>query len=198
MTRAQEIRVVEHLNGIGRSRPSTVPSVEGTVRMVTGLTPGKVAPDIAGRDLLGAPLRLRDYRGKVVVLIFSADWCGICQTLVPYERMLLDLYKNWPFAIVSVETGSTREATIKAKGEQGLSYKSWWDGSDEEAPGPIASAWNANGFPAVYVLDGKGVIRFVDTRYEDLLKAVRQLLSEHMEQVELASRSTAPKAARNN
>jgi hypothetical protein len=30
----------------------------------------------------------------------------------------------------------------------------------------------------VYVLDKNGVIRFVDVRYEDLLKAVRQLVNE--------------------
>jgi hypothetical protein len=30
----------------------------------------------------------------------------------------------------------------------------------------------------VYVLDGEGVIRFVDVRQEDLLKAVRQVLTE--------------------
>ena len=81
---------------------------------------------------------------------------------------------------MSVETGSGRDVTLKAKAEQGLTYRSWWDGTDEEGPGPIATAWNAGGFPAVYVLDGKGVIRFVDARHEDLLKAVRQLLTEHM------------------
>ena len=191
MTPAQEARVVDHLNGIARARPADAPSVEGALRMVTGLTPGKVAPDIVGKDLHGAPFRLRDYRGKVVVLLFSADWCGICQTLAPYERLMLDLYKNWPFAIVSVETGSGRDVTLKAKAEQGLTYRSWWDGSDEEGPGPIATAWNAGGFPAVYVLDGKGVIRFVDARHEDLLKAVRQLLTEHMSQLDLAARGSA-------
>jgi hypothetical protein len=34
------------------------------------------------------------------------------------------------------------------------------------------------GYPSIYVLDGDGVIRFVDLRYEDLLKAVRQLVNE--------------------
>ena len=126
-----------------------------------------------------------------MVLVFSAEWCGICQSLVPYERLMLDLYKNWPFAILGVETGSSRDVMLKAKTEQGLTYRSWWDGTDEEGPGPIATAWNAGGFPAVYVLDGKGVIRFVDTRHEDLLKAVRQLLTEHVAQSELASRGGA-------
>jgi peroxiredoxin len=191
LTPAQEARVVGHLSAIARARPGDAAGIEGAMKMVTALTPGKVAPDIVGRDLQGAPLRLRDYRGKVVVLVFSAEWCGICQSLVPYERLMLDLYKNWPFAILGIETGSSRDVMLKAKTEQGLTYRSWWDGTDEEGPGPIATAWNAGGFPAVYVLDGKGVIRFVDTRHEDLLKAVRQLLTEHVAQSELASRGGA-------
>jgi hypothetical protein len=35
---------------------------------------GSVAPEIAGFDLDGAPFRLSDYRGKVVVLDFWGDW----------------------------------------------------------------------------------------------------------------------------
>jgi hypothetical protein len=34
------------------------------------------------------------------------------------------------------------------------------------------------GWPTVYVIDPAGVIRFVDLRQEDLLKGVRQLLTE--------------------
>ena len=33
-----------------------------------------VAPEIAGADLDGVPLRLSDYRGKVVLLDFWGDW----------------------------------------------------------------------------------------------------------------------------
>jgi hypothetical protein len=35
---------------------------------------GKTAPEIAGEDIDGKPLKLADYRGKVVVLDFWGDW----------------------------------------------------------------------------------------------------------------------------
>jgi hypothetical protein len=35
---------------------------------------GKVAPEIEGKDANGKPLKLSDYRGKVVVLDFWGDW----------------------------------------------------------------------------------------------------------------------------
>ena len=39
-----------------------------------GLGKGQQAPDIVGLDPFGKKLRLRDYRGKVVVLDFWATW----------------------------------------------------------------------------------------------------------------------------
>src|SRR5262249_24220295 len=145
--------------------------------MVTSLTIGKVAPDIVGEDLDGTPLKLSDYRGKVVLLVFSGDWCGICRTQYPYERLLLELYQAWPFAIVGVDSGSSVDAARQNHIDQHLAYRSWWDGA-QSTPGSIASAWNVQGWPTAYLLDADGVIRFVDLRDEDLLKGVRQLLLE--------------------
>jgi peroxiredoxin len=176
---AQEMRVTRHLDALAVARPADGAAIAAARRVVKTLLPGKVAPDIVGPDLDGQTFRLSDHRGKVVVLLFSAEWCGICKTLNPYERLMQDLYKNWPFSILSVETGSSQAAIKQRKAEESLRYRSWWDARSETGGrGSIASAWDVAGYPAIYVLDGNGVIRFVDLRYEDLLKAVRQLVSE--------------------
>ena len=47
------------LSGCGKS---SVPAV------------GQVAPEIEGEDIDGKPLKLSDYRGKVVVLNFWGTW----------------------------------------------------------------------------------------------------------------------------
>jgi hypothetical protein len=39
-----------------------------------GLEVGMIAPEIQGLDTTGAPMRLSDYRGRVVVLDFWGDW----------------------------------------------------------------------------------------------------------------------------
>jgi peroxiredoxin len=176
---AQESRVTRHLDALAVLRPADRPAIVAARRVVTTLLPGKVAPDIVGPDLDGQTFRLSDHRGQVVVLLFSAEWCGICKTLNPYERLMQDLYKNWPFSILSVETGSSQAAIKQRKEDESLRYRSWWDARSETGGrGAIAAAWSVAGYPAIYVLDGRGVIRFVDLRYEDLLKAVRQLVNE--------------------
>ncbi len=38
------------------------------------LEPGKPAPEITGEDLDGVPMKLSDFRGKVVVLDFWGNW----------------------------------------------------------------------------------------------------------------------------
>ena len=38
-----------------------------------------------------------------------------------------------------------------------LTWRSWYDGGSTN--GPIATAWNVRGWPTLYVVDHKGVIR---------------------------------------
>ena len=186
----QERTVLTHLDQIARARPEAAPLVAGPRRMISELTVGKTAPEITGVDLDGRPLKLSDYRDKVVVLVFSADWCAICKTQAPYERFLLERYDKWPFALLGVETGNSREAARLAQSAGAGAHRSWWDASAAgETSGPIAGAWNVTGWPASYVIDGDGVIRFVDLRDEDLLKAVRQLVDAQVDRDAKAKRA---------
>jgi peroxiredoxin len=146
-------------------------------RAMSALTVGKKAPEITGADLDGRPMRLTDFQGRVVLLVFSGDWCGICRGEYPYERLLQELYHNWPFAIVSVNSDPDIAAAKRAMSANGLTFRSWWDGA-ASARGTIATAWGIDGWPTSYLIDANGTIRFVDLRSEDLLKGVKQLLTE--------------------
>ena len=53
--------------------------------------PGVMAYDFTLEDLEGNTYKLSDYRGKYVLLEFSASWCGWCKLEIPF---LETVYKN--------------------------------------------------------------------------------------------------------
>ena len=54
----------------------------------------------------------------------------------------------------------------------------WRNAVDVGPDGPIATRWNVNAWPTIYILDAKGVIRYRDARGEEMGKAVEELLKE--------------------
>lgn len=119
---------------------------------------GKTPPDIEGEDLDGKKLKLSNYRGKVTLVVFWAGWCGPCMADVPHERELLKQYKDKGFAIVGVN-GDKDKAAGKAAAEKGEVL--WPSFADcKGGSGPIVKRWNVESWPTLYLIDGKGVIRF--------------------------------------
>jgi peroxiredoxin len=179
LTAVQESGVLGHLEDLARTYPDVAPLIERERRLVRTLTIGKQAPDIVGTDLEGRELRLSDHLGSVVVLAFSGEWCGSCRLEYPYLQLLTEVHKGRPLAILSVNSDRDPAIAKKGKTARGLTFQSWWDGAGEKSTeGPIATAWGVMGWPTTYVLDESGVIRFVNLRKEDLLKAVRQLVEK--------------------
>ncbi len=62
----------------------------------------KLAPDFTLTDANGAPVKLSDYRGKVVLLNFWATWCGPCQVEIPWFVEFEQEYKSKGFEVVGV------------------------------------------------------------------------------------------------
>jgi thiol-disulfide isomerase/thioredoxin len=138
------------------------------------LSVGREPPDISGEDLEGRALRLRDFRGKVVVLDFWTNWCGYCRQMYPQERQLVARRKDQPFILLGINCDDDREDVKRTVQQQGLNWLSWWDGGRKG--GDIRAQWHVSSFPTIYVLDHKGVIRYKDLSGPQLDAAVEQLV----------------------
>jgi peroxiredoxin len=95
--------------------------------------------------------------------------------MYPHERSLVKRLEDKPFVLVGVNSDDSRDAAKQAVAREGLTWRSFYD---ESAGGPIATAWGIRGWPSIFVIDAKGVIRYKDVRGKDLDRAVDRLLKE--------------------
>ncbi len=129
---------------------------EALLQEIRTLAVGQSAPEIEGRDHQGKPFKLSDYRGKVVVLMFSSSTCAPCRAMYPLLRDMIGRHKGRPFALVSVYADPDIEYLRKAVESGQITWRSWCDGG---ADGPISKRWNVSSYPKIYIIDGSGVIQ---------------------------------------
>ena len=96
--------------------------------------------------------------------------------MYPHERSLVKRLADQPFALLGVNSDRDLEKLQGVLKEENITWRSFWNGGSTK--GPISRAWNVRGWPTIYVLDHKGVIRYKNVRGEEMDKAVDALLKE--------------------
>ena len=119
---------------------------------------GKPAPQIAGEDIDGNPIKLGDYKGKVVVLFFWGDWCGPSRAMYPQIRSLVKTLERRPFVLLGINSDKDKEELRQRIKDETINWRSWWDGGGDH--GPIAGLYSIPGWPTMYILDHRGIIRY--------------------------------------
>jgi len=76
---------------------------------------GQQAPDFTIEYLDGKKVALSSLRGKVVMIQFTASWCGVCRQEMPFiERDIWQKHKNNPnFALIGIDLRESAEVTKK-------------------------------------------------------------------------------------
>ena len=93
--------------------------------------------------------------------------------MYPHERSLMQTYKNRPFTIIGVNSDRDREKLKQRIKEENITWRSFYAGSTR---GPIPKRWNVSGWPTIYVLDHKGVIRAKGVRGPQLEEWIEKLV----------------------
>ncbi len=97
--------------------------------------------------------------------------------MIPHERSLVEKLKDQPFALIGVNSDKDKSYYAQQQQEMGVSWRSFWCG-EKGTGGAIPTKWGVTGWPTIYILDHKGVIRFKNLRNEKMEEAVVQLLEE--------------------
>ena len=110
---------------------------------------GDLAPDFTLQLTDGSTFTLSEQRGKVVMLQFTAGWCGVCRKEMPHIES--DIWQpnkdNKDFVLVGIDREETLEDILPFIQEVGTTY-------------PIAMDTNADVF-AQYALRESGITRNV-------------------------------------
>lgn len=110
---------------------------------------GDIAPDFTCTLTDGSQVKISDLRGKVVMLQFTASWCGICRNEMPHieKDIWLKHKENKDFVLIGIDRDEPLETVVEFAKATGVTY-------------PLALDPGADIF-ALYALRNEGITRNV-------------------------------------
>lgn len=85
---------------------------------------GEMAPDFAVKLTDGKSITLSELRGKVVMLQFTASWCGVCRKEMPFiEKDIWLKHKSNPnFMLIGIDRDEPLDKVIAFGKSTGVTY----------------------------------------------------------------------------
>lgn len=125
---------------------------------------GDTAPDFTIKEAGGKTYKLSDLRGKVVMLQFTASWCSVCRTEMPFiESEIWKEKKNTGLVVIGIDRDEPEDKVLKFKKEMKITYPLALD------PGADIFGLYADkqaGVTRNVIVDRKGKIIFTTRLYE--------------------------------
>jgi hypothetical protein len=84
-------------------------------------------------------------------------------------------YQHRPFVLLGVNSDEDRDQIKQAIATKGINWRSWWAGGID---GAIPRLYQVQRWPTLYLLDGKGTIRFAQLHGQALDDAIELLVRE--------------------
>jgi peroxiredoxin len=157
--------------GVELGGRSVAKIAEDELFVIANLTKGRVAPEIAGTDVAGKPLKLSEARGKVVVLLFWATWNNEAEKTLELTRALAERMAGKKFEVIGVN-GDEPATLREMHANKSVAWRNFSD-----VNGEIAATYRIREWPVAYVLDADGKIQFIGTPGTFVDLAVEALLN---------------------
>jgi peroxiredoxin len=84
---------------------------------------GDSAPDFMINEAGGKSYRLKDLRGKVVMLQFTASWCSVCRSEMPFiEKEIWQEKKSTGLVVIGIDRDEPVEKVLKFSKIMAVTY----------------------------------------------------------------------------
>ena len=143
---------------------------------------GDIAPDFTMELTNGEKVTLSSYRGKVVMLQFTASWCGVCRKEMPFiEKDIWQKNKeNDQFALWAIDRDEPVQTVVDFAKETGITYPI---GLDPNADIFAKYADRKAGITRNVIIDKDGKIVMLTRLYDEaefalMVKKIEELLNQ--------------------
>ncbi|MBO4843501.1 MAG: TlpA family protein disulfide reductase [Bacteroidales bacterium] len=118
---------------------------------------GQAVPDFTLNDIDGKSVKLSDFRGKTVLLLFWASWCPDCRAEIPQIKAMNTLASPDKVAFVSVSFDRDIDTWKKFVPENSLPGVQLFD-PEGMKESKIGEAYHIKWIPSMYVIDPEGKV----------------------------------------
>jgi peroxiredoxin len=134
------------------------------------------APDFVLEDVHGKPVRLSNYRGKIVFINVWTTWCEPCRLEMPSMEVLHQRLRGDDFVMLGVSADADGKAVVGPfVRELGLTFPILLD-----PDGQVARRYRVTGYPETFIVDRNGSVvaheigprDWTDKRIERALRAL--------------------------
>ncbi len=143
---------------------------------------GDIAPDFEMSLPSGQKVKLSSLRGKVVMLQFTASWCGVCRKEMPHiETEIWQKHKSNPnFALYGIDREEPAETVLKFAKATGVTYPI---GLDLKADIFTTYAEKEAGITRNVIIDKDGKIvmltrLYKEEEFNEMVKLIDSLLAK--------------------
>lgn len=145
------------------------------VKISANLPKAAARTPFEAQTLDGRPLRLADFAGKHVVLVFWAGWCRASAEAMPELQRLHAAFRDHPrFAMIGVSLDESAAAARMHADKLGRGWATGW--LDEPGRLRLLDTHGVKGTPTIFVLDPSGRITARDPQPATLRAALEKLL----------------------
>jgi peroxiredoxin len=143
---------------------------------------GQAAPEITLKLTDGRVITMQDLNGKIVMLQFTASWCGVCRKEMPYiEKDIWKVYQDKGLVLIGVDRAEPVEKVTAFAKLMNITYPL---ALDEDSGIFTKFADKAAGVTRNVLIDRTGKIVFLSRLYdtvefEALKNKIAELISDH-------------------